>query len=231
MPELLWKYMEQRLQEKGYLPVIQRHGPVITISREYGCQANLIAEELLKMILHKRSKDNKEGWRIINREIVQLAAKELEISTDRVESVLKAEQKKLLDEFLEALSTRYYKNDTTIRKTIMKVIRSFIEDGYVIMVGRGGVAFAKGKENAINIQLLAPKEHRIEIITERLKVKPEEAEKMIDHTDKERQLLLEHFFGKKPDQGIFDLIINTATFSPEQVASVIFHLMEEKRMF
>ncbi|MHC1706360.1 MAG: AAA family ATPase [Bacteroidales bacterium] len=230
MPELLWKYMEERLQEKGYLPVTQRHGPVVTISREYGCQANLIAEELIKKIRQRYSKPENQWWRIINKEIVTLAARELEISSERVESVFKAEQKRLFDEILEALSTKYYKNDTTIRKTIMRVIRAIIDDGYVVMVGRGGVAFSKDKENAINIQLQAPLEQRIKVIRQKFNLNPKEAMAMIDHTDKERSLLIEHFFGKTIDSTIYDLIINTGTINIHQVAEIIFHLMEEKRM-
>lgn len=230
MTELLWKYMEERLQQKGYLPVIQRHGPVVTISREYGCQANIIAGEVLKKIRQKVSKKESQWWRIVNKEVVQLAAKELEIPTDKIEYVFKAEEKKLFDEILEAFSTRYYKNDTTIRKTIMRVIRSIIDDGYVIMVGRGGVAFAREKDNAINIQLQAPREHRIKIISDKYKLNPLEAGALIDNTDKERRILIEHFFGKKTDPSIYDLIINTSTLSVEQVAGLIFYTMEEKNL-
>ncbi|MCX6270796.1 MAG: cytidylate kinase-like family protein [Bacteroidetes bacterium] len=230
MSELLWKYMEERLQQKGYLPVIGRHGPVITISREAGCSANQIAGLVLQQIKSTHHDKDKHGWRIINKEIVQLAAKELEVTPDKIQYVFKAEEKKLLDEMLAALSSRYYKSDTVIRKTIMKVIKSIIDDGFVIMVGRGGVAFTKGRVNAVNVMLHAPLEWRVDNICRKYGTEKKKAGEMVKITDHERKLLIEHFYGSKTDYTIYDAVFNASTLSAEQIAGTIFALVWEKQM-
>lgn len=230
MTELLWKYMEERLQQRGYLPAILRHGPVITISREAGCGGNALAFELFRLIRLRCSPAEKGNWRLINKEVVQLAARKLEIPPEKIEYVFKAQERKLFDEMLAAMSSRYYKSDAQIRKTVVRVIQTFIEDGYVIIVGRGGVAFTRGKQNAINIFLKAPLEHRIKVICEREALSPGKALEVIQERDKERRLLVEHFYGKKTDHTLYDIIINTASWDKDQIVNTILFLMEQKKM-
>ncbi len=231
MIDPLWKYMEERLQQKGLLPVEHRHGPVVTISREFGCGANLIANELLVLIKNQTPKPQNLWWRLVNKEIVKTAAEELEVTPDKIEYVFKAQQRKMLDEMLAALSSKYYKNDTKVRKTIMKVIKSYIEDGYVVLVGRGGVTFTREKSNAVNIYLQAPKEWRIQKVVSRYEMTPEKASEMIDQHDKERKALLEYFYGAKTDTSLFDVVYNTKTWKLGQIAESIFLLMRQKGFF
>ncbi len=229
MSELLWKYMEERLQQKGYLPVNLRHGPVITLSREAGCAANPIARALLRLIQQERPAKEKQ-WKIVNKEIVHEAARELEISPDKISYVFKAEERKLLDEMLAALTSRYYKSDQRIRKTITGVIRRIIDDGYVIMVGRGGVAFTRGKTNTLNVFLQAPLEWRIRNVSEKYRIPYDKAAVMVAATDKERKLLTEHFQGKKVDPAIYDVIINVSSFSIEQTAELLYQMAKDKSL-
>ncbi len=57
-------------------------GPVITISREYGCHGKRIAEKLADILTakSKASGENKQ-WRWISKEILEQSAKELKLSS------------------------------------------------------------------------------------------------------------------------------------------------------
>lgn len=230
MQHLLSEYMEKRMQDKGVIPVNVRNGPVVTISREAGCSANLIASILLSKIDFKISSEPVEKWRIVNKEIVINAAKELDLPPERINYIFKAEDRKLMDEIIAALSSRYYKSDILIRKTIIRGIRSNIEDGYLILVGRGGVAFTRRHPAALNIMLHAPVEWRIQQLNLKYGLSPKEAEKQIIETDRERHLLVEHFYGSHIDHKIYDLLFNTSSFKPEEVAEAIFRIMLIKKM-
>jgi cytidylate kinase len=230
MNNLLIKYMEERLKEKGQIPGTRRPGPVVTISREAGCSANTIANLVVEMIPKKSHKENLPHWKVINKEIVHEAAKELDLPPDKIKYVFKAEDRKMLDEMISALSNRYYKSDYIIRKTIMGVIRHIIEDGYVVMVGRGGVAFTRETRNSLNIMLQAPIEWRTNVLCDLYKLEREKARADILHLDKERRLLVDHFYGIKTDLSIYDLVFNCSKFDTEQIAHIIYNAMEMKKM-
>ncbi len=51
-------------------------GPVITLSREFGCPAKILASEFVET-LNKRITKNKWGW--VSKEILEKAAKELDV--------------------------------------------------------------------------------------------------------------------------------------------------------
>ena len=227
MNNLLLEYMEARVTEKSGIK--QLHGPVITISREAGCSAGLIAGKLQHCINNKLSAaKNSHLWRTINREVVEKAARELHLDPTKISYVFRAEAKTLIDDVLEALSTKYYKSDISIRKTIVDVIRSMSDEGYSIMVGRGAVAFTKGKKESLNVMLQAPIDWRIEVIRKKHLVSEREAENFIKQTDKERALLLEHFYKKKTDHTIYDVIFNCESFSVDQIVESIFYLADMK---
>lgn len=205
------------------------HGPVITISREAGCSAGLIAEKLLFQI-NKSLPTKKDAviWRTINREIVEKSAKELHLDPSKINYIFRAEAKTLIDDVLEALSTKYYKSDIMIRKTITDVIRSMVNDGYSTIVGRGAVAYTKGRQDSLNVMLQASFEWRIEVIRNKHSVSTDDAKKYIRQTDKERALLLEHFYRKKTDNTIYDIIFNCESFSVDHIVDSIFYLAAKK---
>ena len=88
----LKKYFNERdklLEEEkrnGLIP-----GPVLTISREYGCEAEIIARKLLLNLNNQNG--NKPKWKIISKEILDQSAEKLKLNLERVESGIHAEKK------------------------------------------------------------------------------------------------------------------------------------------
>lgn len=226
---LLLKYMENRMSEKNgrKLP----HGPVITISREAGCSAGQIADKLLEKINQNLSgRKDQRLWKTINREVVESAARELHLDPSRISYVFRAEAKTLIDDVLAALASKYYKSDMVIRKTIIDIIKSMADEGYSIMVGRGAVAFTKGRKDSLNIMLQAPLDWRVDVISKKHGIKADEANKYVLQTDKERTLLLEHFYKKKTDNTIYDIIYNSESLSTDEIVNSIFNIARDKHI-
>src|SRR5512133_2244591 len=129
-------------------------GPVITISREYGCPGKQIAEKLCNALTDKlKSRGEKSEWRWVSKEILTEAANELQVNPEEIKYVFDYEQKGILDDILKAQGQRYYKNDRKIRNTIGNVIRSFGIQGNVIIVGRAGVVLTKDIPRSLHISL------------------------------------------------------------------------------
>ena len=207
----LIKYMTDRLHEKSEKS--KAPGPVITISRLYGCPAKRVAKSLVdklseKMVVKGHS-DIK--WKMVTKEILEESAKELEVDPAKIKYVFNYEHKDPIENLLEAHLTKYYKNDRMIRNTIGKVIRNIAVEGYSIIVGRGGVAIAHDITQSIHINLEAPLEWRILRTIEKHNLPYEEAKNFALSLDKKRKQFREYFEGKGSDYTCFDLTFNCMT--------------------
>jgi cytidylate kinase len=206
-------------------------GPVITISREYGCPAKIVAEKLNDLINTKlSSRGSKERWKWISKEILSEAAQELSMQPEEISYVFDYEQKGILDDILSSHSRKYYKSDRKIRQTVANVIRSFAVQGNVIIVGRGGVVIAKDIPLSLHINLEAPLEWRAVRTAAKYQLSLEQARKTAIETDKKRQEFREYFAGKGSDYTRFDLSINCMTLSVDEISQLILKTAEIRKL-
>lgn len=226
----LLKYMSDRLQED--LGKTKEPGPVITISREYGCPAKRIAQKLTEELTRKMFVKGKDvEWRYITKEIMSESAKELELEPAKIRYVFKYEQKGLLDDILISHSTKYYKSDRRIRNTIARVIRNIGCEGNVVIVGRGGVAITHDIPKSLHIHLEAPLEWRALRTSAKLDLPIEEAEQYALDIDRKRKQFREFFEGKNTDYTRFDLCFNCMTLSIDEIVKIIIRAAEIRNLF
>lgn len=223
------KYFNEMLQNQKTRLV--ETGPYISISRDFGCMANVIAQKLSKE-LTKRNKAAgiRKDWKWINKQILLESAKALELNPSKIEYVFQSQKKSMMDEIVSAMSTRYYKSDKRIRKTIIEVIRSIAKTGHVIIVGRGGVAFAKDNPKSLHIKLTAPIEWRVDQIATNYNKTPKQALKYVLEVDEERKFLIDSFMGFDADCAIFDMILNRQSLKENEIISSIINLMEKRKL-
>ena len=223
------KYFNEALQDK--IPKLIETGPYISISRDFGCQANVIAQRLSKE-LTRRCKEFGKGkdWKWINKSILEESSKALKLSPSKIEYVFHSKDKTMMDDIVSAMATRYYKSDKKIRNTIIEVIRSIAKTGYVIIVGRGGVAFANDNPLSFHIKLTAPIEWRVDKINKNYNKSLEAATKYILETDKERKFLIDNFMGFKTDNSIFDIVFNRKTMTENEIVTTIISLLKMKNI-
>ncbi|MCD4732458.1 MAG: cytidylate kinase-like family protein, partial [Bacteroidales bacterium] len=182
--------------------------------------------------LTKRNKTAgiQKDWKWINKVILHESAKALELNPSKIEYVFQSQRKTIMDEIVSAMSTRYYKSDKRIRKTIIEVIRSIAKTGHVIIVGRGGVAFAKDNPKSLHIKLTAPIEWRVDRISKNYDKTRREALKYVLEVDQERKFLIDSFMGFETDCAIFDLTFNRQTIKDDELISIILNLMEKRKL-
>lgn len=226
---LFEKYFSEILSEKQ--PPQVATGPFISISRDFGCLANPIAKKLAAELTRRnRAKGIDREWKWLNKQILEESAKALNVSPSKIKYIFQSQRKTMIDEIVGALSTRYYKSDKKIRNTIIEVIRTIARSGDVIIVGRGGVAFAKDNPDSVHIKLTAPIEWRVKQIQRNYNKTDSEALMYVLDVDQERKFLVDSFMGYETDMSIFDMVFNRSTMSEEEIVSIILNLMESRNL-
>lgn len=222
------KYMSKRVTLSQNLQNLNP-GPVVTISREFGCPSKIIGQILIEKInktLFEKKIKNK--WTLLSKEILLETAKELHVDPSTIEYVFKYEKKSFFDEILSAQTNKYYKSDKKIRNTIGEVIRSIAYRGNVVIIGRGGVAITKDIPQSLHIKLEAPIEWRTLIVSEKYNIEFNKAQEYTVEMDKKRAEFRNYFYGKDNDYTAFDVKFNCMTLTNEEIAGTILKLIEQR---
>ncbi|MEN8156144.1 MAG: cytidylate kinase-like family protein [Bacteroidota bacterium] len=223
----LTKYLAEWYKEdsaKNFYP-----GPVVTISRELGCPAKLIAAGLTdRLNTLNKGKTKKHPWRWISKEILQESARELDADSAQIQHIFDYKSRGVLEDLLMAQSRDYYKSDLKIRTTIAKVIRTIANEGNVVIVGRGGVAITRDIPRSLHICLEAPLEWRALRVAEKHDFTIEHARSYAQKVDKKRTQFRDYFQGKGNDYTRFDIKLNCMTLDIEQVIDIIMGALKSK---
>ena len=163
MSNLLVNYLSKRgtANEVSKKKIAEFGGPVITISRQVGCNAVMLAEQISTRLNSEKSGDK---WKVISKEIFQESAKELNMDPGQIIKTIHQSEKFAFGEMLNAFSNKKYVSERKIGKTIKGVILNIATDGYSIMVGRAVHIIAKDIKRALHVRLVAPLEYRVNSI-------------------------------------------------------------------
>ncbi len=222
-------YLNKRLHQydQKYQPANNEPGPVICISREVGCGgvnfARRLAAELDKQTFCKK-------WRVISKEILEESARELDMDPNKLRNLLKEGDRGVFDDILNAFSEKRFKSDRKISKTLIDLIASFANDGYCIIVGRGGHIITRDIKKSLLVKLTAPLDWRIKQIMEKNNLDLRAAIEFIEKTEKERENFRKHLAGEahKPDE--FDITMNLARLTMDEVLATILMIAKSKKM-
>jgi len=229
MENSLELYLNKRLgkHEHGISSEYLKPGPVVTISREVGCGAVKLAKKLSEEL---NKLEGSRNWRVLSKEIFEESARELDMDQQKISKFFKAEERNTVDEILAAFSSKRFKSESAIRKTVLDVIRSFAIDGHCIIVGRGGHIITKNIERSLHIKLSAPLEWRIEKIMKSHQIGRVQAKEFIEKTEKERENFRRNLCAKEINNEQFDLVINVSEFSTSSILELLHKALELKNM-
>lgn len=223
------KYLTER-----YLDSVSKQefeGPVVTISREFGCPAKKIAVKLTTRLNELKSpKAKKTEWHWVSKEILAESAKELGVNTDEIGFVFKYETRSVMDEILSSYKKKYYQSERKIRATISRVIRNIASEGNVIIVGRGGVSITRDMEKSFHVNLEASLDWRALRISEKHCMSIEEAKKYALDIDKKRTEFRDYFHGKGSDYSRYDVTFNCMTLSIDNITEAIIKMMQLREL-
>ncbi|MDH5198822.1 MAG: cytidylate kinase-like family protein [Gemmatimonadota bacterium] len=197
---------------------------VITISRQYGSGgsdiAKLVAEQL--------------GWTLIDNEFVDRVAAHAGCTTEEVQQQ-EERVPTLIERLARALTVSAPEmfaaaadpqvalppEDRIVRMT-ETVIAEAVQQGNVVMVGRGAQAYLAEREGTLHVYVVAPRAQRVTAISRRLEVTPEHAERTLDDVDEgRRRYVRTHYDRSWDDAAGYDLCVNTGHFTFETAAGLI----------
>jgi cytidylate kinase len=215
------------MDEPSFLQHEKTPGPVITISREVGCNGMKVARALAE----KLNNENKnKTWRVLSKEVFHESARELDLEYERIVKLFKTTDRYALEDILYAFGSRNFKSGKKIIKTVVDIIHSFAFEGHCIIVGRAGHIIARDIENSLHLRFVAPLEFRIQTIMHNNGLTREEAINFINKVEKERMAFRKAIGEVTRHHKDFDLVINRGFLNREELIDLITRVMEIKKM-
>lgn len=229
MGNALLEYLTKRMgDQKVYTNPNKLPGPLITISREVGCNGVKLAHKIADRLNHRHLGPD---WKVLSKEVFFQSAKELDMEPEKVKRIFKYSDSYGFNDILNAFGTKKFKSERKIVKTVNEVIRTFAEEGFCIIVGRAAHIIAHDIKNALHLRFLAPLEYRIKTIMDNNHLNREEAIEFIQKVEKERKAFRKAIRQESPENDLFDLCINRASFTDEEAIDLIEIAAEKKNIF
>lgn len=230
MDNILLQYLSERVRKEQ--DQTQREpGPVITISRQYGCYgseiARLLSEHLNTTVKEKRGQYQ---WKWIAKEVLDEAAKTLDTNPSKIAHVFAANERSFFEDMAIAFSIKRYARDPQIKKLISEIVKKYAEQGHAIIVGRAGCVLAKHIKKSLHVRLIAPDQYRINQIMKRFDLDKKAAIKRIKERDEERKKFMKFYKGDKPEAEMFDLILNRDKLSSQEIVQTIGRCAELRKL-
>lgn len=228
MKNLLSSYLDKRLIDESLpLQKEQNPGPVITISREVGCNGLKVARALAEKL---NSESQGKTWKVLSKEVFHESAKELNVDYNRVVKIFKTTNRYALEDILYAFGSRNYKSGRKIIKTVVDIIYSFSHEGHCIIVGRAGHIIARDIKNSLHLRFVAPLEFRIGTIMHNNGLTREEAIDFINKVERERMAFRKAIGEVTHHHKDFDLVINRGFLDRAELIELITKVMAMKKM-
>lgn len=189
--------------------------PVITLSREFGCEGYATAELLCDLVSQRTG----DKWVLIDSAILDEVARHHNLSEDILHHL--GENNRILDEVMATFSPRW-KTAHDHFQLLCSYIVSLAEQGNVIILELGGAIITRHIEHSCHFRIYAPEAFKTATLARRLNLPAEEAETLLHRQQKKRDRFTLDFLGQNGhDSGLYDLQFNNERCSPEKIARLI----------
>lgn len=227
---------------------------VITVSRQYGCGGEYVAERAAEKL----------GFRLFNKELVQFAA----ILSGSDEEKLKAfdeEQhssvrsvlskyfdvnmfsdlftetdyspkklKNIVDRDTESFFDVYSRQDNisdaeSFHEMIRRIINKAAEEMNAVILGRGGVCILEHHPEALHFRLVAGMEDRIKWVAMREELSEKDAHERIKDVDSRKRKYFKHYFDRSiDDHWMYHGILNLSKLNLDEATLAVADIARTK---
>lgn len=187
----------------------------VTISREFGCEAYPVAENLKKLLEDLTG----EPWALVDRNLIDEVAKRNDLQAEILHNLGK--RPRWLDDMLSSLSGKW-KNERDHFQLLAQKIVSLAASGNVIIVGMGGAIVTQSMKHCIHFRIFGSQEFKIRSIVHRAKVSAAEAITMIEKRQKAREKFVRDFLDRDiNDIHYFHVLLNNDRSTPALMAETM----------
>jgi cytidylate kinase len=193
--------------------------PFVTISREFGCEATLLAQRL-QDLLNERCRPF-FTWVAYDQELLDRVAGELHLSRHLVEAV-DGRRRNEMSALFDAILNRGV-NEAVVFRKLAEIIRALAIHGHSIIVGRGSYLITQDLRTGLHVRLVAPRDWRIHKVATDRGLSVAEAAKIVADGERERDQYIRTFFTHDPAHPFYhDLTIDNSRFNLAQLAEIVF---------
>ena len=204
---------------------------VVTVSRQYGAGGLRVARALAEAL----------GFRLVDREIVEDAAKQLGLDPEVVRS-----RDERAPDLIETIGMALAGapsigggppppmpdpalDDATLAAATRIVISTLADAGSYVILGRGGQAALRDRADACHISLIGELSDRVNRVAGWQHVDDREALARCNRFDSERAAYVRRFYGLNiREPALYDCVLNTSRLSLEDATTVAITAAERK---
>jgi len=200
-------------------PTRARHYPCITVSRETGAGAEMVCEELIK-ILESLSEADEINWTYFDRELIEKVLADHNLPK-QLNKYMKEDKYRYLSEDVNVL-LGLHPSQRTILQKISESILQLARMGKVIIVGRGANIITAKLKNSFHVRLVAPLDNRVRHIMKIENLNKKDAEAFVKQKDKARREYIKSSYSKNvADIEMYHIVVNTGLMSYKESAEII----------
>jgi cytidylate kinase len=203
--------VQQRIDEERAAASVQEFiHPYVAISREAGIDARELAQSVASRC----------GWKLLDRELLDYMAEHDHLSRIALDVVDEHAVSWFRDTFGKWLDEQIVTQAEYVSH-LGKLVLLAAQHESTVFVGRG-VQFILPRENGVAVRIVAPRKQRVQHIRQLHQCSLQEAEKFVDHTDKDRaEFVRRYFLHDVADAHLYDLVINLQQVSREAAVDMI----------
>ena len=191
---------------------------IVTITRQFGSLGRPIAREMSELLKIE----------YYDRDIVEATSKKMNLPVSKISEHEETYSTNLFSMLLPLGSDSIAKQDE-IYNVQKEVIREMVEKESCIIVGRCADYIFRDHRNVLNIYIYAPVDARYKNCVEVLRMKPEEATKMIYKVDKARTAYHRRYAKYAPgDPDSKQIMIDSSMLGVKGTAEVLAEIVQRR---
>jgi Cytidylate kinase-like family len=200
-------FIDAQLQRaRDTRPGAGRHLPVVTISRQCGAGAWVVANELAEILRARTSEP--PPWTIFDRNLVQKVLDDHDLPA-RLAEYMPEDRVSEVSDTMDQLFGLRPSSWTLVRKTADTILR-LAEIGNVVVIGRGGSVITSHLDHAFHVRLIGSDRRRIKHIERSMHMDADAAAAYVREEDLARRRYLKKYYGKDIDDPLlYHLVLNT----------------------
>ena len=189
--------------------------PTITLSREFGCEAFPVAEELVRLA----EKQTGESWLLVDKSLLDAVAKQHNVPEEIMLSL--GSKPRWFDDMMATFSTNW-KSDADYYRLLCRQVVMIASAGNAVIVGLGAPLITKSLKNCFRYRLIADHAFKVNSIARRMKITSQEAELVVLDQQKERDRVLRKLLDSDmSDPLLYHAVFNNGRIKSRQIARLI----------
>lgn len=204
--------------ETGRPFVPSRLRPAVTLSRQTGSGAMMIAGELAEFLQTRTPASS--PWMVFDKNLAEKVLEEHKLPKEIARFMPEDRVSAIQDAVEEMLGL--HPSSRTLLHLTTETILHLAELGHVILVGRAAHFITRRMNNVFHVRLIAPLDQRVAQVMARSQIDDLAARAFIQKQDRGRARFLKNYFHADLDDNLqYDLVVNTARIPHREVAHLI----------